>query len=59
MKQASMKKIKGLMDGEILHIIRGVGVDKRSVGTTKTAIIPQLPLNIKEGQNMTPVVMNN
>ena len=40
LKQASMKKIRGLMDGEILQIMRNVGVDKRSVGTTKTALIP-------------------
>lgn len=41
LKQNSMKKIRGLMDGEIYNIMRGaVGVDGRSVGTIKTAIIP-------------------
>ena len=58
-----MQKIRGLMDGEIYNIMRGKGVDGRSVGTIKTAIIPSFSQNIiteknKQANNMSPAITN-
>ena len=49
LKQRNIKKIRGLMGSEILNIVRkGKIDDKKSVGTNKTALIPNFAQHILE-----------